>query len=118
MRIRSIDDFGAVARQRRRDLGLSQAGLAERSGVARQWLVRFEQGNTEVSLSKVFAVLTELDLLVRLDPIKPESASMPKLVIPNLPVTELQVDEARLTQVREAIQFLERGASTPAVNGE
>ncbi|MCS5714750.1 helix-turn-helix transcriptional regulator [Herbiconiux sp. CPCC 205716] len=65
MRIRSTDELGGVVRQRRRELALSQNELAERAEVTRQWLVRFERGNTEVSLSKVFAVLRELGLSVR-----------------------------------------------------
>lgn len=68
MRIREVEGFGAIARQRRRDLGLTQAQLAEKSGVTRQWLVRFENGNTDVALSKVYAVLKALELTARVNP--------------------------------------------------
>ena len=69
MRIREVEGFGAIARQRRRDQGLTQAELAEKSGVTRQWLVRFENGNPEVALSKVYAVLRVLELTVRVEPV-------------------------------------------------
>jgi len=58
------EDIGRVARQRRIDLNLSQDELAARSGITRQWLSRFESAKADVSLSKVLAVLRELDLEV------------------------------------------------------
>lgn len=107
MRIRSADSFGAVARQQRRDLGLSQEVVAKRAGVTRQWLVRFERGSTDVTLSKVFAVLTELELVTRVDAAASVSERPPTLVIPTASVPELRVDHARLTQVRDAIRSLD-----------
>jgi transcriptional regulator with XRE-family HTH domain len=111
MRIRTPADFGAVARQRRRDLKLSQNELAERSGVTRQWLVRFEKGSREVALSKVFAVLTELDLLVRVDATRSGDEAIPPMLIPTMTMSELRMDSARLSEVREAIQFIDRSSS-------
>ena len=101
MRIREVEDFGAVARQRRRDLGLSQDVLAKRAGVTRQWLVRFEQGNPEVSLSKVFAVMVELGLTLRTD--RGESRSrttdMPSFsfTIPRIELSQIGMDALRAT---------------------
>jgi transcriptional regulator with XRE-family HTH domain len=67
VKVSTTEDIGVIARQQRHRLRISQAQLAARAGVTRQWLTRFERGNAEVSLSKVFAVLRELDLRVRLD---------------------------------------------------
>lgn len=50
-------DLGAAIRARRRALGLTQAVLAERAGVSRQWLVAVEQGHGRAELGKVTAVL-------------------------------------------------------------
>jgi HTH-type transcriptional regulator/antitoxin HipB len=101
MRIRAVDDFGAVARQRRQDLGLSQAELAERAGVTRQWLVRFERGNSEVSLSKVFALLSELGLVVRADASGAgrtgASSPEPKFTVPKVDMPQLNTDILRQT---------------------
>jgi transcriptional regulator with XRE-family HTH domain len=47
---------------------MSQEELADEAGVTRQWLIRFEQGGSEVSLSKVFAVLAALDLVTLVEP--------------------------------------------------
>ena len=126
MRIRTEDDFGAVARQRRHDLGLSQADLAQRAGVTRQWLVRFERGNTEVTLSKAFAVLRELDLLLSADPAELRSLTikvpqvstsftLPKVRIPSLNFEDTRrslnslgsaATPAMLSEVRESIRRL------------
>lgn len=118
MRIRTPTDFGAIARQMRRDLKLSQNALAERSGVTRQWLVRFEKGGSEVALSKVFAVLAELDLVVRVDALRSGGDAIPRLLIPNMTVPELRMDSAKLSKVREAIQFIDRNSSKSAVRND
>jgi len=101
MRIREVEDFGAVARQRRRDLGLSQDALAKRAGVTRQWLVRFEQGNPDVSLSKVFAVVVELGLTLRTDPSESRSRTtdMPSFsfTIPRIELSQIGMDALRAT---------------------
>jgi len=61
-------DVGAVVRQRRIDLSISQTELAERIDTTRQWLSRFEQGKADVTLSRVLAILRQLDLTVDLQP--------------------------------------------------
>lgn len=93
MRLRSTDNFGAVARRRRRRLGISQAEVASRAGVTRQWLVRFEQGNADVSLSKAFSVLSELGLIVRAD--EPSTAETPEFRIPQIDLTQLDMAALR-----------------------
>jgi transcriptional regulator with XRE-family HTH domain len=67
------EDIGRVARQRRVDLNISQDDLAERTGVTRQWLSRFESAKADVSLSKVLLILRALDLRVDI------AATPPKL---------------------------------------
>jgi transcriptional regulator with XRE-family HTH domain len=62
------DDVGRVIRQRRIDLGLSQDDLAARAGVTRQLLSRLELANADVSLTRVLAILRELDLTVDVRP--------------------------------------------------
>ena len=61
-------DVGAVVRQRRIDLGMSQTELAERIDTTRQWMSRFEQGKADVTLSRALAILRQLDLMVDLQP--------------------------------------------------
>lgn len=62
MRIKTPDDLAIIARQRRQALGLNQAGLAQRIGVSRKWLIDFENGKPSVALDLVMQVLNALDL--------------------------------------------------------
>lgn len=65
MRIRTPADFGAVIRERRKQLGLDQAALAKRIGTSRQWVIGIEQGHPRAALG---LVLRTLDMLgIRLD---------------------------------------------------
>jgi transcriptional regulator with XRE-family HTH domain len=65
--INTIRDLGAVARGRRRALGLSQGDLARRAGVSRQWISGFETGNPGAELRLVIALLDALDLRLLVD---------------------------------------------------
>lgn len=60
--ISSARQVGGVVRAERKRYGWTQAVLAERSGVSRAWLVRFETGYPAASLEQVFRVLAALDL--------------------------------------------------------
>jgi len=63
----TVRDLGAAVRHRRREARLTQAMLAQRAGVSRQWLSGFESGkNPAVELGKVLDVLTALDLALEL----------------------------------------------------
>lgn len=62
MRLRSVRDFGAFVRDRRRDLGLTQGQLATRAGVSQRWLAAVEAGKSTVQLGLVLRVLAVLDI--------------------------------------------------------
>jgi len=68
MRIRTPLDLGLVIRDRRRKLGLSQADLAHKAGVGRQWLVAVEHGKARAALGLVLRTLATLDLSISVDP--------------------------------------------------
>lgn len=50
-------DFGNEVRRQRMLSELTQAELAERAGVSRQWLSRLERGHTRAELGAVLRVL-------------------------------------------------------------
>lgn len=54
--------LGAAMFQRRTDLGRTQAQVAARAGVSRQWLVAAEQGKETAELGRVLRVLRVLNL--------------------------------------------------------
>ena len=71
MYIRTPADLGAIIRDRRRELGLGQAELAERIGVSRQWVVGIERGRARAELGLVLRTLDSLD--IRLNTSTPSS---------------------------------------------
>lgn len=60
MFIRTPADLGAIIRERRRELGLGQAELAERIGVSRQWVIGVERGRARAELGLVLRALDSL----------------------------------------------------------
>lgn len=62
MRVRSTRDAAAVVRGRRKELGLSQADVAARTGVSRKWIYEFEAGKPTAELGLVIRVLERLGL--------------------------------------------------------
>jgi y4mF family transcriptional regulator len=62
---RTPDEFGAVIRDRRKQLKLNQAAFAERIGVSRQWIIELEHGHPRAELGLVLRALDALN--IRLD---------------------------------------------------
>lgn len=60
--VTSLRDLAAIARGRRRELGLSQAELAARARVSRQWVSAFESGKATAEIGLVIRLLDALDL--------------------------------------------------------
>ena len=61
-RIQTMHDLASVARGRRIELGLTQAELASRSGVSRDWVNSFERGKRTVEISLVFRLFDALGI--------------------------------------------------------
>lgn len=62
MKINSMKDVAASVRGRRQDLGLSQAELASRAGVSREWINGLEAGKATVEFGLVIRLLDTLGL--------------------------------------------------------
>lgn len=62
MQVRTVRDLGAVVRTTRRAHGLTQADLADRLRVSRDWVVRLEQGSPRLETQKVLDALGVLGL--------------------------------------------------------
>jgi HTH-type transcriptional regulator/antitoxin HipB len=67
--INSIKDLSALVRGRRRALGLSQAELAVRANVSRQWISAFELGRPGAELRLILRLLEALGLQFSVDPV-------------------------------------------------
>ena len=64
----TVQSIRAAVLGRRRELGLSQAQLAERIGVSRKWVSEFERGKATAELGLVLRLLESLDLQVTIAP--------------------------------------------------
>ena len=68
MKIGNSTALGGAIYQRRTDLGLTQADLARRANVSRQWLVAVERGKDTAEIGRVLAVIRVLGLQLELTP--------------------------------------------------
>ena len=60
MNLRTPRDIGAAIRERRRELGLDQATLAQLAGVSRLWINEIERGKPGATLSRVLRTFAAL----------------------------------------------------------
>ena len=58
-------DLGDFLRDRRLERGLTQAELAEELGISRRYVVEIEQGKPSLYTDRLFAVLRELDIVLK-----------------------------------------------------
>jgi HTH-type transcriptional regulator / antitoxin HipB len=68
MFLRTPWDFGAAIRDKRLRLGLTQAALARKAGVGREWLVAAEKGKPGASLALILRTLEALGISLSIDP--------------------------------------------------
>lgn len=75
MRIHTPEEIGLLVRDRRRQLGITQAALADRLQTSRLWLLQLERGKATAQLGKVLSALTALGIeLQALPPDQPKAA--------------------------------------------
>ena len=67
MRIRTPIDLGAVIRDRRTKLGLTQESLAAKVGVSRQWIVEVEKGKPRAEIGLVLRTVEALGITLGSD---------------------------------------------------
>ena len=71
MDVHSVRELSAVIRQLRRDQGWSQATLASKAGVGREWIIHLEKGRPTVELGLVMGTLKALGVRLRIEPQTP-----------------------------------------------
>jgi y4mF family transcriptional regulator len=67
MRVRSTEVVGQLIREERKRQGLTQAHLAERVGVGRQWIHQIERGKDTAEVGLVLKTLHALGLRVSVE---------------------------------------------------
>ncbi len=68
MHVSTPGNLGIFVRDRRKQLGWTQARLAASAGVSLRWLSAFERGKPAAELSLVFQILHALGLIVDIRP--------------------------------------------------
>jgi HTH-type transcriptional regulator/antitoxin HipB len=74
MNVVSVNDLASCIKQARKNLGWTQAELAERSGVSRDWIIGLERAKPGVELVLVLRTLKALNLPLSIDPSSPKGA--------------------------------------------
>lgn len=92
-----IKDFASLVRSRRNELGLSQAQLAEKVGVSRQWVIEIEKGKPRAEMALALALLKALGIELQ--------ASVSKEV--KSTATQLQQGEEKIRDLAEAFNFFD-----------
>ncbi len=72
--VTTVRELGASLRARRRRIGLTQAQVAQRAHVTRQWLVRLERGHPNAELGLVLDVARALDVAIEFRPVPAQVA--------------------------------------------
>lgn len=66
MNVRNPREIAALVRQRRRELGWTQARLAEETGTSRDWVIEFEKAKSTVELGLALRVFKALGQTLQL----------------------------------------------------
>jgi transcriptional regulator with XRE-family HTH domain len=64
MQVHTVRDLGAAVREARSKNHVTQAELAQRAGVSREWLVRLEQGHPRLEVQLVLDTLEAVGLVL------------------------------------------------------
>ena len=89
LKLLRTSDIGALIRDRRRGLGLSQTKLAERLGTSQDWVSRLESGKATLHVGLVLRALHELGVTLMADtepqnPVSRTSAKRPPISIKDI----------------------------------
>ena len=80
MFVRSARALGMLLRDQRRQRGLTQAQLARRAGVSRQWLSGLERGREGAELGRVLRTLASAGIVLRFEERPPDDLDLNALV--------------------------------------
>jgi y4mF family transcriptional regulator len=75
MFVRTTREIGALVHERRREIGLTQAQLAEHVGASREWIRLLESGRRRLDLGRTLRALHVLGIALDAQPASPASAA-------------------------------------------
>jgi HTH-type transcriptional regulator / antitoxin HipB len=83
--VTTVRDLGALTRTARRAQGLTQADLAQRLGVSREWIVRLEGGHPRLEAQKVLDALLVLGLTLDVEQQRGAAEAAPHQPVSSVP---------------------------------
>jgi len=85
-KLRTTSDVGALIREQRRTLGLSQADLAGKVGVSRLWINQIENGKAGAGIGLVLRVLAVLGVQLSGETSAPNESAQtsPQILAPDI----------------------------------
>lgn len=94
--ITNTKDFASVVRQRRREIGLSQAQIAAKVGVSRQWIIDIEKGKPRAEMALALALLEALGVQLHVK----------TTTTPHVMPTDMKKGEDKIRDLAHAFDFL------------
>lgn len=92
MRIVSVRDLAVCIKQARKNCGWTQAELAEKSGVSRDWIIGLESAKSSVELGLVLRTLKALRLPLLIDPSRDHGEPFEGIILDEVLKQPLQDD--------------------------
>lgn len=80
MFVRSARTLGMLLREQRRRQGLTQAQLARRAGVSRQWLSGVERGREGAELGRVLRTLASAGIVLKFEERPPSGVDLDAII--------------------------------------
>lgn len=93
--------FGEILRERRRELGLSQAEVAAQVGASRQWVIEVEKGKERAELGLVLRLAEVLGVQFKIHKKAPLAAA------PSLSEEQKKAAEQTMRELASALSFLD-----------
>lgn len=116
MQVRTVRDLGAMVRTTRRAHGLTQADLADRLRVSRDWVVRLEQGSPRLETQKVLDALGVLGLTLEVANAQPTRTTTTATATATAPAAKTRARSATtgqfVTQRSAARKSTDTGVTT------
>ncbi len=92
--------FGELLRERRRELGLSQAEVAAKVGASRQWIIELEKGKERAELGLAFKLAEVLGVQF-----KAQKRTPPKAIV--LTADQQNVMQQTMRDLAASMHFLD-----------
>ena len=89
LKLSRTEDIGALVRDRRRVLRLSQSELAQKLGTSQDWVSRLESGKPTLHVGLILRALHELGVVLTVEPTAAKPAPKPQSKRPPISIKDI-----------------------------